>query len=472
MTLARTILDLTQQGVILYFLLLYSVVALLLILAIRELSNHWHIAEDEQLARVLTSPALPPLSILVAAHGAHAATSERVRSYLALEYPRHEVILVSDGTPDALAREYDLYQVPPAVMVTLPTAPVRGYYRSRRYSKLLLIDKEHAGMADALNAAVNAARYPYVLAVDAGTLLEPDALLRMARPFLVGKSVAVVGAAIRVAAVSRADESGRLSPGVAARWLSGVQEVESLRAFVFSRLGWNRLGGHMIMSGALGLVLRDHVLAIGGYHPSTADEASDLALRVHRYLREEGLPNAIYFVPEPIAWTAPVPTKRALAQQREGWHRGLIELLVANRDLMFSPRYGMTGLAAFPYLLFGEMLAPIVEVAAYVCLLLALLTGGIGAPFIGLFLLVVPAYATLLSFWAILLGRSGDRALGGSRAVFHLSAWALVEPFGYRQMMLWVRLRASWRFLRGEHSWGGTPRDVAVGRANPVSDGI
>jgi cellulose synthase/poly-beta-1,6-N-acetylglucosamine synthase-like glycosyltransferase len=472
MTLARTILDLTQQGVIAYFLLLYSVVALLLILAIRELSTHWHIAEDEQLARVLASPALPPLSILVTAHGAHAATAERVRSYLALEYPRHEVILVSDGMPDALAREYDLYQVPPAVMVTLPTALVRGYYRSRRYSKLLLIDKEHAGMADTLNAAVNAARYPYVLAVDADTLLEPDALLRMARPFLVGKSVAVVGAAIRVAAVGRADEAGHLAPGVAARWLSGVQQVESLRALVFSRLGWNRLGGHMIMSGALGLFLRDHVLAIGGYRGTTADEASDLAVRVHRYLREEGLPSEIRFVPDLIAWTAPLPTRRALALQRERWHRGLIELLVSNRDLMFSAQYGMTGLVACPYLLFGEILAPIVEVAGYVCLLVALATGGIGAPFIGLFLLVVPGYAALLSCWAILLGRSGNRAVGGSRALFRLLAWALVEPFGYRQMMLWVRLRASWRFLRGEHSWRGTPRDVAVGRANPVSEGI
>src|SRR3982750_284863 len=140
MMIARSILALAQHGIIVYFLLLNTVVALLIILAVREMSTHWHIADDEHLAPMLVSAALPPLSILVTAHGAAAATSEEVLSYLALEHPRHEVILVSDGVPEVLGREFSLYQVPPAVMVTVPTAPVRGYYRSRRFSKLLIID--------------------------------------------------------------------------------------------------------------------------------------------------------------------------------------------------------------------------------------------------------------------------------------------------------------------------------------------
>ena len=75
-------------------------------------------------------------------------------------------------------------KMPPAFPVYVPTKTVRTYYRSRRYSKLLVLDKDNGGKADALNAALNAARYPYVLAVDADTLIESDALLRLARPFL------------------------------------------------------------------------------------------------------------------------------------------------------------------------------------------------------------------------------------------------------------------------------------------------
>jgi hypothetical protein len=53
-----------------------------------------------------------------------------------------------------------------------------------------------------------------------------------------------------------------------------------------------------------------------------------------------------------------------------------------------------------------------------------------------------------------------------------LFGWALVEQIGYRQMLVWARLRTSWRFLRGRHSWSGTARDVAVSRGNPLSEGI
>jgi cellulose synthase/poly-beta-1,6-N-acetylglucosamine synthase-like glycosyltransferase len=470
MILTRAVLELAQGGILVYFLLLNSFVALLLLLAIRELWSHWHIADDEQLAPVLGSEALPPLSLLVTAHGAPPATSEELFAYLALEHPRHEVILVSDGVPEALARDFVLYQVPPAVMVTVPTAPVRGYFRSRRDSKLLVIDKELAGRADALNAAVNAARYPYVLAMNTGTLLAPDALLRLARPFLLGKSIAMVGAAIRVADGGSADDAHDATARMAVRWLCGVQTVESLRAQVFGRLGWNALGGSRDMTGALGLFLRDHVLAVGGYRVGAAGADSDLVTRVHRYLHEQEAPAGVCFVPEPVAWAAPVTSRKELARQRERRHRGLIELLTLNRDLLFRPRYGATGVLAFPYLLIGEALAPVVELTAYVCLVAALLGWGGGRGFVALFLLVALSYTALLSTWGILLERSSAPPRGGGRIGPGLIFWALVEQAGYRQMLVWARLRTSWRFLRGRHSWSGTPRDVAVSRVNPVSD--
>jgi cellulose synthase/poly-beta-1,6-N-acetylglucosamine synthase-like glycosyltransferase len=470
--LARTVLRYTGDGIVLYFLLLNSITALLLILAIRELWSHWHVADDDNLGMVLSFDALPPLSIIVTEEDGGAATADQLHSCLTQRYPRHEVLLVSDGIANALMRDLELHQVPPAVMVSISTAPVRGYYHSRRFSKLLVIDKPEAGRADALNAAVNAARYPYVLSVEAGTLLEPDALVRMARPFLIGKSAAIVGSTVRVAEVARIEEGQIIDVRAPTRWLSGVQAVESLRAFVYSRLGWNRLRGNVLVNGALGLVLRDHVLAVGGYRTAAADQDSDLALRVRRYLRDHDLPDEVVFIPEPVAWAVPPTTVAGLGRQRDRWHRGVIELLVANRDLFFNPRYGTIGFLALPHLVIGELFAPIVEMAGYLGVLIVLAFRGAGGDFLWSLILVVLGYATLLSFWAILLERIGSRRSAGVRHLVLLSVWALVEPLGYRQMTLWFRLRAAWRFVRGEHSWTARPQDVEVERRDPVSETV
>ena len=214
------------------------------------------------------------------------------------------------------------------------------------------------------------------------------------------------------------------------------------------------------------------MLAVGGYRVTAAGADSDLVTRVYRFLHEQGGAADVCFVPEPVAWAPPMSARRELLRQRERWHRGLIELVALNRDLLFRWRYGATGLLTFPYLLVGELLAPLIELVAYVCIVAALVNGAAGWSFVALFLLVAPGYTALLSVWSILIARSSVPVLGGTRPGADLFFWALVESIGYRQMLLWARLRTSWRFLRGRYSLQGAPRDVAVGRPNPLSEGI
>src|SRR6185503_20823207 len=117
--------------------------------------------------RSLMSSAAPRVSILVPAYNESVSIVDSLRSLLTLRYPFYEVVLVNDGsTDDTLQRlidAYDLYAVPPAVMRRLRTQRVRGYYRSRTWSKLLVVDKLNGGKADSLNVALDAARFPYVL---------------------------------------------------------------------------------------------------------------------------------------------------------------------------------------------------------------------------------------------------------------------------------------------------------------------
>jgi len=467
----REAIPIADHVILWYFLALNSVYGILLLLSIPELWEHWQVSDDEQLRHVLGSGALPPLSILAPAYNEELTIVASTLSFLTLQYPRHEVIVINDGSPDGtleqLIREYDLYPVPPTVEAVIATKPVRGYYRSRRFAKLFVIDKENGGKADSLNAGINASRYPYVLAVDADTLIEPDALQRLTRPLRLGRRVAAVGGTIRIVNACTV-EFGRVTKAEVPRtWLPGVQTVEYLRAFLFGRLGWNRLGGNLIISGAFGLFNRHFLGEIGGYRTSTVGEDMDLVVRLRRYLYDTKKPDTIEFIPDPVAWTEVPSTMKVLGRQRERWHRGLIDILFQNRDLLFNPKYGTVGWLAYPYFVFGEMLAPLVELLGYVLLVAGLFLQNVNLRFAPLFLLCAIAYGTLLSFWAIVLEEFTFRRYPRRMDLIRLLMFACVESFGYRQMMAWYRLKAFWKFLRADHSWGAMQRQGFAASAKP-----
>lgn len=459
---AAALLQFADKGALAYMVWLNSWYAILLLLAIPELWSHWHLAEDEHLTLVLGTEALPPLSILVPAHNEEVTIVDSVLSFLTLQYPHHEVVLVNDGSTDGtmarLMNAYDLYEVPPAFMISIRTKAVRAYYRSRRHSKLLVIDKENGGKADALNAALNAARFAYVLAVDADTLIEPDALLRLTRPFLLGRSVAAVGGTIRVANACRVEHGRVVEARVDGKLLPAVQTLEYLRAFLFGRLGWNRLGGNLIISGAFGLFKREYLLAIRGYRTGSVTEDMDLVVRLQRYLREHKLRDAMTFIPDPVAWTEVPSSVAVLSRQRERWHRGLLETLWVHRDLLFNWRYGAVGLISYPFFLFGEALAPVIELLGYLGIGLAAALGVVDLQFVWLFLSVSVLYGMLLSVWAILLEEVSFRRFTRRGDIVRLLVHSLTEAFGYRQLTLFFRLKAFWRLARGDRRWGEMKR--------------
>lgn len=373
------------------------------------------------------------------------------------------MILVNDGskdrTIDVLIQEFDLYEVPPTVAVAIPTKTVRAYYRSRRYSKLLVIDKENGGKADSLNAALNASRFPYVVAVDADTLIEPDALIRLARPFLLGKRVAAVGGTIRVVNGSTVEHGRVTDARVDRRILPGCQTVEYLRAYLFGRLGWNRLGGNLVISGAFGLFRREYLLRLGGYQTDNITEDMDLVVRLHRYLREHKIPGDLPFIPDPVAWTEVPSSVKVLGRQRERWHRGLIATLLAHKTMLFNPKYGTIGMVSVPFYLFGEMIAPLVELFGVIAIPIGLALNAINWRFALLFIGVAFGYGLLLSIWGIILEATSFRRYRHTSDYVRLIGFAIIENFGYRQMTVWFRLQSFWRYFRGVQSWGAMTRE-------------
>ena len=280
----------------------------------------------------------------------------------------------------------------------------------------------------------------------------------MVRPFLYGTDVVATGGTIRVVNGSLVKHGRVEKTAVPTNLLAGVQVVEYLRAFLFGRLGWNRLGGNIIISGAFGLFQREAVLNAGGYLHDTVGEDMELVVRLKRLSYEKGGPGRIAFVPDPVAWTEVPESARVLGRQRDRWHRGLADVLWRHRGMLLNPRYGVTGLFVYPYYAFVELLAPLIEAVGLFSLALGLAFGVVDWTFAGLFYLTAYGLGTALTAFTLILEDLSFHRYNSFRDRALLFSWALLENMGYRQLTVWWRLRGLWKFMRGRKDWGAMER--------------
>ena len=451
-----------QLVVLLYFLAVNGWYLILLVSSLLELRRHMLLITDESRHLLLSSTLSPTISILAPAYNEEATIETSLRALLALQYPSLEVIVISDGSKDrtiaVLTEKFDLVPVKTIYERRIKTKPVRALYRSSTYSALVVIDKENGGKADALNVGLGFARGDLVCAMDADTLIEADGLQRMVRPFLYGTDVVATGGTIRVVNGSEVKLGRVFKTAVPTSMLAGVQVVEYLRAFLFGRLGWNRLGGNIIISGAFGLFQRDAVVNAGGYLHDTVGEDMELVLRLKRLSYEQGGAGEIAFVPDPVAWTEVPESAKVLGRQRDRWHRGLADVLWRHRKMLFNPRYGVTGLLVFPYYVFVELLSPVIEAVGLVSLAVGLVFGVVDLRFAGLFYLTAYGLGTALTAFTLILEDLSFHRYETFRDRALLFWWALVENLGYRQLTVYWRLRGLWKFMRGSKDWGTMER--------------
>ncbi|HUP89266.1 MAG TPA: glycosyltransferase family 2 protein [Longimicrobiales bacterium] len=458
-----TFLLFIQYAVLTYFVSVNTFYAVQLTVAFTEMIQHMRRTRGEARWRVLNSRVAPRISILAPAYNEEETVHQSVRALMALQYPRLEVVLINDGSKDrtmeVAIREFGLKPVHPAHAGRIACQEITKLYRSHSHPNLLVVDKLNGGKADALNAGLNLATGDLVCAMDADTLIEPDALQRMVRPFLFDDRIVAAGGTIRIANGSIMRGGQIIELRVPRRPIPGFQIVEYLRAFLFGRLGWNKMGGNLVISGAFGLFKREEVIAVGGYAHGSVGEDIELVLKLRRRGYEvPGTPSEIAFVPDPVAWTEAPETLAVLGRQRDRWHRGLADTLWRHRTIIFNPRYGALGLVVMPYFLIVELMAPVIEAFGVFGLILGLLGGAVNFPFAILFFLLAYGYGMLLTVMTLLLEELSYHRYQRVRDLWVLLGWALLENLGYRQLTVWWRLRGLWKFLRGNTQWGEMTR--------------
>src|SRR5437660_3107169 len=442
-----------------YYLASNFAYLLMLMVALKTSAAHQRNLQSHRLSWINDSPMAPPIAIIAPAHNEEGSIRVAVRNLLELDYPELEVIVVNDGSEDRTLEEmreaFRLRLIRAVYVPQVKSAPVRGLYRSDADARLLVVDKEAAGSkADAVNAGLNVANSPYVCVVDADSLLESDALLRIMVPILEDpKRVIAVGGIIRVLNGSEIQGGTLRRVRLPRKSIEVIQVIEYLRAFLIGREAWAQGNMLTIISGAFGLFRTDLVRAVGGYRASSIGEDLDLVVRLHRHLREKGADYQIRFVPDPMCWTEVPSDLHSLARQRARWQKGLLDVLWPNRDMLFRPRYSRIGCFALPYLWLFELFAPVMEVLGIITIILAASLGVLSREFFLQFMIFGYAFATVISIGSVLQEEITYKRYNDWKDVVRLVSYCFFEHFPYRQLHMIWRLQGLWQYFRGDLAW-------------------
>lgn len=358
---------------------------------------------------------LPRVTVIVPAHCEGAMITRTIEGVLALDYPRLQAIVISDGSTDET--------------VSLAQAFLDD-------ERLTVIDKRvNEGKAMALNDAIPLAEGELILVLDADSTPDPDALKWMVPHFVNNPRLAAVTGNPRVRNTDRL--------------LGKIQAVEFssiISLLKRAQVVWGRV---MTVSGVMALYRKSALEDVGLFvHDcATEDIATSWTLQ-SRYYDVRYEPRAMVRMQVP-------PTLKSLWAQRIRWARGLAQVLRRNAKIWRSWK----NRRLFPVYL--EAAASIVWAYSFVLLTaLWITTWLLGAPLLG-----ATPYP---QWWGMLIGTASliqiaTGVLMDHRydpAIVKYYPWAVLYPLVYWMQMSLITVLATpagWFKPHGPGTWR-TPR--------------
>jgi cellulose synthase/poly-beta-1,6-N-acetylglucosamine synthase-like glycosyltransferase len=403
------------------------------------------------------------VSIVAPAFNEETTIVYNVKSLLFQEYPKFEVVIVNDGSTDKtlekLIEEFSLVKVDFFYQDKIPTKKVRGHYKSTNpiYTKLLVVDKENGkSKADASNAGINSAKYGLFLCTDVDCILRKDTISMLAKPFIENTvKVIATGAAIRISNSCEFKDGMLYKSHFPDNFFARFQELEYIRSFLFGRMAWSKINGLLLVSGGLGMFDKETVIEAGGYWHKSLGEDMELITRMRKLMHQKKEKFLIIYIPESLCWTEVPASMKIFMRQRVRWARGLIQTLYLHKNMIFNPKYGMTGFVILPYYIFFEFAVPILEVLGLTVLTIDLLFFDINYNFLFIASTFVYLFYITITLISVFLDQLIYKHYSGIKEVVILITMIFIEPVVFHPINVFASIKGYIHFFRQkEQSWG------------------
>jgi peptidoglycan-N-acetylglucosamine deacetylase len=374
----------------------------------------------------------PPLSIIVPAYNEEVGAVSTIASLLNQNYPDFEVVFVDDGSKDRTYEVvYEAYKNDPRVQV---------------------LTKVNGGKASALNYGLQRCTNEFVVCIDADTLLDPNALYHLAKPF----ADPIVGAV-----------AGNVKVGNEINLLTKWQSIEYITAQNFDRMAFAYLNCITVVPGCIGAFRRKAIGSAGWYETDTLAEDCDLTVRVIR----KGY--RVTHTNEALSITESPETYQQFLKQRLRWCFGVMQAFWKSKHVLFNRHYGTLGWVAFPNILFFGLLFPILAPIADLTLIGNLLLSAIqslslkgsqAGPSAESF---YDKYHMLIMYMAFMMVDIGVSAVAFKIQKEPMGKLWLMFPqrFIYRPLAYYILFKSYMKAFKGElMGWGVLSRTGSMGK--------
>ena len=283
----------------------------------------------------------PRVTIAIPAFNEELVIAAGIAAALASDYPDLRVIVIDDGSTDGTA-----------------AAVERAFGDDPR---VRLIRQGNGGKCSALNAAYAEIETEVVVAVDADTLLHPDAVRLLVAHF----------ADPRIGAVA-----GNVKVGNRRGLLPRLQALEYITAQNIDRRAAERLNAMLVVPGAIGAWRAEAVRKVGLYSPDTITEDADLTVAILR------AGYRVVFEPRAFSITDAPETLAVFMKQRLRWSFGMMQTAWKHRRAAKTARG--VGLFSIPDLwvtgIMLGLLAPVADAVFLGVLVKAAVNLALGQP--------------------------------------------------------------------------------------------
>ena len=272
----------------------------------------------------------PFVSVVIAAYNEEKVICMTIDSILESNYRNFEIVLVNDGSNDDTSNL------------------VKEKYRTNQMVKV--VDKENGGKASSLNLGFRVSSGEIIIALDADTIIDPDAIPLLVSHFK-DENVAAV--------------SGNVKVGNIHNMITKWQHIEYVVGFNLERRAFSMLNCVTVVPGALGAWRKDIVARYGYFKEDTLAEDTDMTLNILKNgYKDMSSGYKIKFEEKAYAYTESPADIRSLLKQRYRWSYGTLQCLWKHKEMLFNGRYRSLGNIAIPNMwLFQYVFQPLSPIA-------------------------------------------------------------------------------------------------------------